>query len=330
MISVSTAKSIFNNFSKIKVLVIGDIMFDHYIWGTVSRKSPEAPVPIVHITRESKMPGGAANVAANLHSLGVNTGILGIVGRDDRGKFLKNYFKQKKIDTRALTTDSRRPTTEKIRIIAHSQQVVRVDREKKLDFSKAEKKALKQKIKRFGPLYDAIILEDYGKGILDQEIIDSVLTLKKKKPSLVISYDPKKGNDLKMHNIDFGTPNLSEALSIVEKRTTLKMGTTPDEIGKALRKRWHARSIFLTLGEKGMIVIEKGKTNFCIPTVAREVYDVSGAGDTVIATATASLAAGATLRQAAILSNYAAGIVVGKIGTQTVKPEEILKKVNSQ
>ena len=327
MILEDKASQILNDFSKIRILVIGDIMFDHYIWGNVSRISPEAPVPVVHVQKESQMPGGAANVISNLHALGIRSGILGIVGKDTRGSYLKRFFNKLKVNTQGLITDNSRPTIEKTRIIAHSQQVVRVDREKRIPLLQKEITSLIKIIRKVALQYDAIILEDYGKGVIIQEIVDAVLSLKNKKPSLIISYDPKKDHDLRIKNIDLGTPNLSEAESIIDKRSEKVPPLSADKIGKALLKKWKTRSLFLTSGEKGMSVFEKGKKTLHIPTVAREVYDVSGAGDTVIATATACLSAGASARQAAILSNFAAGIVVGKLGTQTVTRQEILNSV---
>jgi len=319
--------SIFEQFSKIKVLVIGDVMFDHYIWGDVSRISPEAPVPVVRVTRESKMPGGSANVVGNLHSLGVSSGIIGLVGKDDHGRFIRDYFKKRNVNIRGLINSRKRPTVEKIRIIAHSQQVVRVDREKDFLFDRSEKSALIKKIKMLVPSFDAVILEDYGKGVLDQDVVNAVLSVKKRKKSLIISYDPKKGHELNVRNIDLGTPNFSEAESIVDKRESKMPPLSSDAIGKSLRAKWKSNSLFLTLGEKGMALFEKGKKVFTIPTVAREVYDVSGAGDTVIAVATAALAAGATPKEAALISNFAAGIVVAKLGTQTVSKKELLEKI---
>jgi D-glycero-beta-D-manno-heptose-7-phosphate kinase len=330
MISETRAAEIFRGFSKIRVLVIGDVMVDRYIWGTVSRISPEAPVPVVHVNNESRMPGGAANVVNNLHSLGVSAGIIGVVGKDSTGSFLKSYFKKKNVSVRGILSARSRMTIEKTRIVAHSQQVVRVDRESSSPLTVAERKSLISSIRRILPQYDAIIIEDYGKGVIDQQTVDEILSVKKKKPSLIVSYDPKKGHVLHLKNIDMGTPNLSEAETLVDKRTEKFSPLPVEKVGADLRRLWGAQAVLVTLGEHGMALFEKGKNIFRIPTVAREVYDVSGAGDTVIATATACLSAGADAKEAAILSNYAAGVVVGKLGTQTVTRSEILSGLRLQ
>lgn len=306
-------------FKKTKVLVIGDFILDQFIWGSVDRISPEAPVPVVNVERESYMPGGSLNVANNIHALGGTVYPCGTVGRDREGRLLLKVIRRHGIDTGGIVYAKDRPTTLKTRVIAHSQQMVRFDREKNQDISEEiSKKILKFVHSRMAHC-DVVILEDYGKGVIQPGLIRKVVQMARKyrKPVLV---DPKEKNFPFYKGVTAVTPNRKEAYSAFNhapKETPL------EKVGRGLLKKWNCSSLLITLGEGGMALFEKNQPTAKIPTAAREVYDVSGAGDTVMAAFALALAAKAKMREAALLSNLAAGIVVGKLGTATVLPQEL-------
>ena len=310
-----------NRFSKAKVLVIGDWMLDEFVWGTVDRISPEAPVPVVNVTRESFVPGGALNVANNIRTLGGIVYPCGLVGRDLRGRMLVKTMRKEGIDTSGAIYDQSRPTTLKTRVIAHSQQMVRFDREDSRDLSREDLKKVLAFTDKILPKVDAVIIEDYGKGMITPELLTHVLKQAKtfKKPVLV---DPKEKHFSFYRGVTAITPNRKEALSAYGP---VKNGRIPDiqEVGKKLLKQFSCEGVLITLGEEGMILFEKAGAVTKIPTAAQEVYDVSGAGDTVIAVFALALAARAPMKEAAMLANRAAGIVVGKLGTATVTPQEL-------
>lgn len=325
---------IINCFEKAKVLVIGDFILDQFIWGTVDRISPEAPVPVVRVNRESYMPGGSLNAAHNVHALGGKVYPCGVLGRDLEGRMLLKVLRQRNIDTGGIVYDASRPTSIKTRVIAHSQQVVRFDREKdhliSADDCKKIFKFVREKIKEVS----AVVIEDYGKGVIQPALLKDIVSLARKfrKPVIV---DPKEKNFSYYHGVTVITPNRKEAYNGFEilgagRLTKVK---TPHEkplleaVGKGLMKSLKSEAVLMTLGEGGMALFEKSGEITRIPTAAQEVYDVSGAGDTVVATLALSIAAGAKMREAAILSNLAAGIVVGKLGTATVLPDELRKAV---
>jgi len=317
-----------DRFSDVKILVIGDWMLDEFVWGTVERISPEAPVPVVKVVRESFVPGGALNVANNIRSLGGVVYPLGIVGRDLIGRMLVKTMKKEGIDTTGAIYDQARPTTLKTRIIAHSQQVVRFDRENNQELSGDLLKKAFACIDKIISKVDAVIIEDYGKGMITPELLRHVLKKAKafKKPVLV---DPKEKNFNYYEGVTVITPNRQEALSAFG---SAKDNRTPEisEVGKALIKRFSCQAVLITLGEEGMMLFEKNGVVTKIPTAAKEVYDVSGAGDTVIAIFTMALAAGAQMKEAALLSNKAAGIVVGKLGTATLTPQELKDSITER
>lgn len=306
-----------------RVLVIGDIMLDEFIWGKVTRISPEAPVPVVWVNSESVMPGGAANVASNIRTLGGEVTVAGIAGEDRHGDELIEALKERSIGTGCVMRTSR-PTIVKTRVIAAHQQVVRVDRE---DPAPLEPQQLRQVIDCVAaqiPEVDAVILEDYGKGLLTPELITSVIELAQQH-NKIITVDPKKDHFDLYRGVTSMTPNRAEA--------ELALGrplTTPEEIAKGaveLLSRLEAQSLLITLGEDGMCLVPRGEDPVFIPTVVREVYDVAGAGDTVIAAYTLALAAGADYREAAQLSNFAAGVAVEKLGVATVTPAELKDRI---
>lgn len=310
-----------DRFFKTKILVIGDWILDEFVWGTVERISPEAPVPVVNVIRESFVPGGALNVANNIRTLGGSVYPCGLVGRDLRGRMLVKAIRREGIDASGAIYDEDRPTTLKTRVIAHSQQVVRFDREDNRELNREQLKHALAYIERMLPEVDNVIIEDYGKGMITPELLTPVLKRARGlgKPVVV---DPKEKHFSYYRGVTVITPNRKEALGAYGQ---VEDGRVPDtqKIGKELLKRFLCEAVLITLGEEGMILFEKNGSVTKIPTAAREVYDVSGAGDTVIAVFAMALAAGATMKEAAILSNFAAGIVVGKLGTATLTREEL-------
>jgi D-beta-D-heptose 7-phosphate kinase/D-beta-D-heptose 1-phosphate adenosyltransferase len=317
-------KSVISNFKALNVMVIGDLILDEFIWGDVSRISPEAPVPVVWVKKESFMPGGASNVANNLRSLGAGVHLVGVTGEDETGAILKSELDQKGICTAGVFTDRSRPTILKTRVVAGHQQVVRIDKERleKLDGALASR--LTDYIEGAMKKVDAVIIEDYGKGVITPALLSKVVPLAKRMKK-IISVDPKEEHFAYYRGTSVITPNNHEASKAVgfeiNDQATLKRA------GEKLLSKLSCRIALITLGENGMAVFQKGKPMKHIPTVAQEVFDVSGAGDTVIASYTLSLAAGADPITAAYLANCAAGIVVGKIGIAVVTPEELLARV---
>ena len=320
------AVAILNNFKKASVLVIGDLVMDHFVWGKVRRISPEAPVPVVEVSSESFMLGGAANVVNNIHSLGGKVLVCGVVGRDEMGKKLIHELRLKGISSDGVIVEDGRPTSVKTRVIAHSQQVVRFDREKKdkvhMDTVKTIMDYVSEKINSF----DSIIISDYAKGVISEELVEEVIALAKKKDK-PIAVDPKVGHFDFYKYATIVTPNNDEAskasgIEIENEASLLRAG-------EVLLNKLGSDAVLITKGEHGMSLFENNGEITHIPTVAKEVYDVSGAGDTVIGTVALSMASGASLKEAAVISNFAAGIVVGKIGTATVTPKELKDAVDN-
>ena len=315
-------------FKKARVLVIGDFILDQFVWGSVQRISPEAPVPVVNVQRESYMPGGSLNVANNIRTLGGIVYPCGVVGRDLEGRMLLKTMRREGIDTGGIVYDRSRPTSLKTRVIAHSQQVVRFDREKTEDISTEDCKKILRFVRQRIQDVNVVIIEDYGKGVIQPPLLKEVLKVAKKfhKPILV---DPKEKNFSYYSGITAITPNRSEAYAgFLNSHSSVRTHSL-EEVGRGLLKKLKCEAVLITLGEDGMALFEKGGSITRIPTAAREVYDVSGAGDTVIAIFGLALAAGAKLREAAILSNLAAGIVVGKLGTATITSEEFREAIEA-
>jgi D-beta-D-heptose 7-phosphate kinase/D-beta-D-heptose 1-phosphate adenosyltransferase len=316
-------KDLFKKFSKTGVLVLGDLMVDQYIWGKVKRISPEAPVPVVEVTREDLLLGGAANVAHNIQSLGGKVFIAGTIGSDDTGKMLINKLTEKGLNTDGIIIDNERPTTVKTRVIAHSQQVVRFDKEVKSNISKSTSSLLLEYVESCLPHIKGIIISDYCKGLITKSLVKKIAELTKSK--VFIATDPKIGHFDYYKNLGLLTPNLNEAsfgsgIDIKDEETLI-------DAGKQLIKKLNCKSLIITRGDEGMTIFEKNNSITHIPTCAKEVYDVSGAGDTVISTLTLCHAAGLSLKDAAVIANHAAGIVVGKMGTAVTNQEEILKSM---
>jgi D-beta-D-heptose 7-phosphate kinase/D-beta-D-heptose 1-phosphate adenosyltransferase len=316
---------IIRRFKNTRVLVLGDFILDQFIWGKVERISPEAPVPVVHVERESYMTGGSLNVANNIRTLGGTVYPCGVVGRDREGRMLLKVIRREGIDTGGIIYDDERPTTMKTRIIAHSQQVVRFDREKSHDISESDLKEMIQFIHDKINSVDVVIIEDYGKGVIQPVLLQEVIPLARRhgKPILV---DPKDKHVPYYRGVTAVTPNRKEAYAMFDNGS-FDRNVALDEVGRNLLERLQSEAVLVTVGEDGMMLFEKNGRQTHIPTAAREVYDVSGAGDTVIASLGLALAAGATMLEAAMIANLAAGIVVGKIGTATVDPDELERAV---
>jgi len=309
-------------------------MLDHFLWGTVGRISPEAPVPVVDFDRESYVPGGAGNVARNLADLQVATELLGVVGRDESALHLKKVLKHSRIGCGGLLGCKSRTTSVKTRIIAHRQQMVRVDRESRSSIDDATTLRLLGELERGLERADAVILCDYAKGVITQQLLDKAKALCRQR-GVWLSVDPKPAHHLNLAGVSLLTPNRKEAFELAGLQDDAR-GETPAQDG-ALRRvadkllsEHQPALLLITLGDQGMLLCQRGQKPFHIPTVAREVFDVSGAGDTVIASFTLAIAAGASPVEAAIFSNYAAGIVVGKLGTATVRPDEILESIRRE
>ena len=327
-LSRQRAHSILNAAAKRTVLVTGDAMLDQFIWGDVDRISPEAPVPIVNFKRESFMAGGAANVARNLTTLGCPAQMHSVIGRDDAAKKLRELLKTDGVGCQPLITDASRQTSYKTRIIAQRQQVVRVDRETRNDVEPRLAKRLAKSIATDLAKSNALVIGDYGKGVITQDFLDKLKALGQRHNAW-LSLDPKPIHSLDLRGLSLITPNRKEAFELAGiSDTTRHTQPLKDKklmlAAKQLLGTLELNVLLITLGELGMLVCEPDKKPFHIPTLAREVFDVSGAGDTVIGTFTLAIAAGAAPNEAAMLANHAAGVVVGKLGTATVTPKELL------
>lgn len=313
---------------KARILVIGDVMLDQFIWGSVARISPEAPVPVLDFQRESFMPGGAANVARNLTALQVGTELFSAIGRDEAASQLRRLLKTQWVGCRGLLASDSRPTSLKTRIVAHQQQVVRIDRETRDGLNTRLTQQMLQLVRAQIASTAAVIVGDYGKGVVTQPLLEELKSLCRRH-GVWLSLDPKPVHRLDLKGLSLITPNRKETFELArmedETRNANPLGdfNLLRAAGKLL-KDLRPALLLITLGELGMLLCQRGQEPFHIPTVAQEVYDVSGAGDTVIATFTLAIAAGASPLEAAILSNHAAGIVVGKIGTATVSTDELL------
>ena len=307
---------------RLRLLVIGDLMLDHYIWGDASRLSPEAPVPIVKVERDSYTAGGAANVAANLRALGAQAEVLGTLGADADGGRLQDMLRQRGVtfDAEAVC-NGRIATVVKTRVMCRNQQLCRLDREEAPSVYALSQKAcegLREKIARA----DAVILSDYAKGVVTSELIRQIQALIR--PGQILALDPKPRASLTFSDVTLMTPNKAEAIQLAGLQGVETQGFPKERVAALIHERHAPQHLVVTLGGEGMLLCAGGKPGRQIPTAAREVFDVSGAGDTVIATLTAALAAGADIDRAAALANLAAGVVVGKLGTAVADPAEIL------
>ncbi len=311
---------LFENFKKVRIAVIGDLMLDRYLWGTVARISPEAPVPVVEVQSESTRLGGAANVANNIKSLGGTPVLIGVCGDDNSGKQLRNIVAENGFPADGILIDQNRPTTVKTRIIAHAQHVVRIDRETKINISASIQKKLLDFLQSAISTLDAIIIEDYNKGVIVKELISPMIGIANAAKKIV-TIDPKFNNFFEYRHTTVFKPNRKE----VEDALGMKLNddSNVEEAGKILFQKLNPEYVLLTRGEKGMSLFQKNGSVVHLPTKAREVADVSGAGDTVISTLTMVLTAGGTIQEAADLANYAGGVVCGEVGIVPIAPDAL-------
>jgi len=318
------AQQLLERVSECNVVVLGDVMLDEFIWGDVSRISPEAPVPVVNIQRESTCLGGAANVLANLAALGAKAFVIGVVGEDEAADKLRANLRAGGLQSDdSLILDGSRPTTIKTRIIAHNQMVVRADRETRAQVNGPIASRIITAVKSALETADALVVSDYDKGVVTPSILAEVLpSAYMRMPVLV---DPKLRNFDAYRPATLVTPNHHEALRLTNLEEDSDRGL--QLAARRIRERLACDAVLITRGDRGMMLVEGEQDPVLVATAAREVFDVTGAGDTVIGTLAAALAAGASMTEAAVLANHAAGIVVGKLGTATASAKEVLDSI---
>ncbi len=327
-ISPAAARTLLEKLTRLRILVVGDVMLDHYLWGDATRISPEAPVPVVHIQRETHTLGGAANVALNVATLGAKVELCGAVGNDENGARLCKILREHHVefDEGFRTTT---PTIIKTRVIVRNQQLCRLDKEDlRSNYALASLQPnTRHKLKTKAAEADAVILSDYAKGYLSTEIANDIRDSAHRAHKFV-AWDPKPQGRIQTTDLDLMTPNRAEAAEL----SGLSLGEddrgVEAQVCRQIWEKYRPKHLVITLGGDGMLLSREGKAEKHIPTAAREVYDVSGAGDTVIAALTLAMAAGADLESAAHFANAAAGVVVGKLGTATVTPEELLAQLS--
>ena len=307
-------------------MVIGDVMLDKYIHGNVERISPEAPVPVVHVKKENYVPGGALNTACNIVTLGGNALVVGIIGNDDAGKTLQNELKQRKINSEGIVISSKKPTIQKVRILGQNQQLVRIDYEKNNVIDEDAENKIIELINHNIQNVDAVVISDYAKGCITENVAKKAIEIANKNSKIVI-VDPKPNNKALYKGSFLITPNKKEACEM----TKIEAKTEEDilKIGKKLIEELDS-NVLVTRGEKGMTLFEKNGEITNIPTQAKEVYDVSGAGDSVIAALALALSSKTSLQEASILANHAGSIAVGKIGTATITLDELSRALEKQ
>ena len=321
MIHIDNLRSLMHRFADTAVLVIGDVMIDEYIWGKVTRISPEAPVPILDVVSESQRLGGAANVIHNLHALGGTPLLCSVIGDDSTGETLTEALRAIGVNTDGVMIVPNRPTTIKTRVIAHHQQVARLDRESREEITGEMTQRMIDTITGLFPKIDAILIEDYGKGVVTGELVQAIVSLAHQHGKIV-AVDPKTSHFSRYIGVSMLTPNHHEAGASLH----MTINTHDDLLfaGKQLLENLKSAYVLITRGEEGMSLFEQHNHMVThVPTMAHEVYDVTGAGDTVIAALTLGLAAGGDPVDAVLLANAAAGVVVGKVGTATVNQQEL-------
>ncbi len=324
-ITAPKIRALLKKIAGLRILVIGDMMLDHYMWGDATRISPEAPVPVVDINRDSFTAGGAGNVALNIASLNAQCTVAGFLGRDEAGERLKGIFSDKGI--KVLATPGRGATIVKTRVLVQHQQLCRLDRESPPDSYRIEPSKLDALL---GPAIrsaDAVIISDYAKGLIDDSLVARVVALGRAAGTF-IALDPKPKRPLSFSGLDLITPNRKEAALLAGIELSPHAPFPAKEICRRLHEKYHPRNLVITLSEDGLLLSRDGEVVRQIPTAAREVFDVSGAGDTSIAGLVLALAAGADLETAAHFANAASGVVVSKLGTATVSPAELIAYVN--
>jgi D-beta-D-heptose 7-phosphate kinase/D-beta-D-heptose 1-phosphate adenosyltransferase len=311
-----------------RITVIGDLMLDEFVWGKVGRISPEAPVPVVEVTGESFYPGGAANVARNLREFVDRVSVIGMLGKDRSGQQLRELLDAQNIDTSNAVEDETSCTIVKTRIIALHQQVVRVDRERIVSPSAAQIAKIVSAVRKSVPQTDAIVFEDYGKGFVTTELV-SQIAREARAAGKIVAADPNPRHVVDWHGVTVIKPNRAEALLAAGIPGRDPDAVPPHDVdlrhaGEALLKRWETKYVLVTLGEHGMMLFQQNEKPHYIPTKARQVFDVSGAGDTAIALFTLGLVCGATPIEAAEIANHGSAVVVSKLGTATVTRDEII------
>ena len=311
-----------------RITVIGDLMLDEFVWGKVGRISPEAPVPVVQVTGESFYPGGAANVARNLREFVDHVAIIGLIGQDRSGQQLKELLAGQRIDVSNAIEDEAFRTILKTRIIALHQQVVRVDREQFTGLSAEQIQQVVAAVRQDIPDTDAIIFEDYGKGFLSTEMVSQIAGVARSTGKIVAA-DPNPEHLMDWHGATVVTPNRAEAflaagIPVRDPNTVPPHDVDLRRVGETLLKKWNTKYVLITLGEHGMMLFQKNEAPHYIPTKARQVFDVSGAGDTAIALFTLGLVCGATPIEAAEIANHGSAVVVSKLGTATVTRDELI------
>ncbi len=323
-LSPARARALLRSARGRRVLVLGDVMLDEFVWGRVSRISPEAPVPVVEVAGKSDHVGGAGNVAANVRALGGEAVLVGVVGKDAAGARVREALAAAGVAARLVEAGAPRRTTLKTRIVAHGQQVVRADQEDTADVAPAVERALVDAVRRELAAAQALVISDYQKGVVTARLLRRVLPLARR-AAVPVLVDPKPRHFRLYRGASVVTPNQLEAEQVTGLR--LSSPAQVDAAGRRILSRLGCRAVLLTRGESGMSLYERGRRPLHVPAAAREVFDVTGAGDSVIAALSLALAAGASLADAAALANAAAGVVVGKLGTAQATPAELLQAV---
>lgn len=321
-ISPAKARALLRKITRLRILVVGDVMLDHYLWGEATRISPEAPVPVVHIQRDTYTAGAGANVALNLVSLGARATVAGCIRHDEAGRRLTRILAEQGIT--GVHLGGRGQTIIKTRVMAQHQQLCRLDRESTPDRYDVNARTVLAHLSSALAAADAVILSDYAKGLLTQELLNVVVNHAADAGKKLVALDPKPRRNLDLRGLDLLTPNRREAAELAGVPWDPQEPFPAGEICTRIHERFHPRHLVVTLSEDGMLLCTNGSVLKQIPTAAREVFDVSGAGDTSIAGLVLALAAGADLETAAHFANAAAGVVVGKLGTATVTPDELL------
>jgi len=322
----TTLRSLIARFEGRRVAVLGDVMMDRYVWGRVDRISPEAPVPVVEIEREDFTLGGAGNVAANLAALGARPVLFGVLGRDAEGATLRDALVARGVGVEGLVDDATRPTTVKTRIIAHAQQVVRADRESRADVTGDALARLLAALERELGACDGLVVSDYGKGVVHPATLERALGLARAR-GIAVSVDPKESHIDAYRGVSILTPNQHEAGWVQGRRIVDEASLL--EVGWGLQKRLDADAVLVTRGPEGMSLFERGGRYTALPTEAREVFDVTGAGDTVVSVVALALAAGAEFPDACRLANHAAGIVIREVGTAACTRDQLLAALDA-
>lgn len=323
-IKIDRIDKITGNIGKARILILGDIMLDEYLHGVVSRISPEAPVPVVEINNEQLRLGGAANVANNIRALGDEPILVGVIGEDDAGIKLSQLLKERDISREYLIDNGERRTTIKTRIIAHSQQVVRADREDTFEISSDTERQILNRVQAVAEKIAAVIISDYGKGVITASLLEKLIPFCRER-NIFVAVDPKEMHFFNYRNVSVITPNHHEAGFAAGRR--IKTDDDLQMVAQALLDKLKADSLLITRGEKGMSLFQSSGEADHFPTVAKKVFDVTGAGDTVISAFVSAVAAGASLKEAAVISNCAAGIVVGELGTATVVLPKLVEEL---